>query len=159
MSSPLRQCVTCAYDGKDVGDVVTVMERTRVTQHDIPRSPFGTWLRKRRLQAGLTQEELGHLIGRGQDYVARWEGRNRKLPPHEDLVAILNALGASFEEMMQALGADTSRDRPDVPVFTRLRSEVNMADELSDPLKAIILEAVEYAERRAEREKDLDSTW
>lgn len=56
-------------------------------------------LRAARQKAGLTQEELGNLLGKGQSYVAKYETRERDLEFFE-VLALCHALDTKLEELV-----------------------------------------------------------
>jgi transcriptional regulator with XRE-family HTH domain len=63
---------------------------------------LGRHLRQLRLKAGLTGEQLGHMISRPQCTVSRWENHHGA-PPVADLSRYLEAVGATREERLTAL--------------------------------------------------------
>lgn len=41
----------------------------------------GLWLRERRLRAGITQRQLGAIIGASGPHISDWERNRRTVPP------------------------------------------------------------------------------
>jgi transcriptional regulator with XRE-family HTH domain len=52
----------------------------------------GDLIREARLRAHLSQEELGHRVGRNRSHIARWE-RDTVEPGFSTLIEVLNACG------------------------------------------------------------------
>ncbi len=63
------------------------------------RPTFGAWLRQRRTEAGLTQDQLADAIGRDRTYVVRIENGHVKLPRADIRAEIHRALNTSDDEL------------------------------------------------------------
>ncbi|MFE6482382.1 helix-turn-helix transcriptional regulator [Streptomyces sp. NPDC057757] len=64
------------------------------------RREIGTRLREARLEAGLTQVQLGERIGRDHRTIHRWEYAQR-IPSLEDLLVLADAVGVPLPELLQ----------------------------------------------------------
>ena len=62
----------------------------------------GTLLRKKRLEAGYTQEQLALSLGISAKFVSKWE-RGFCLPPMDKLKKICKLLKIPKEDMVEAL--------------------------------------------------------
>jgi len=80
-----------------------------------PKSEFGERLKKLRLARGLTQSELGRMIGASQRVVEYYENQS-KFPPITFIPAIAKALKVSADEL---LGIKNVRDE-DVTTYKKL---------------------------------------
>jgi transcriptional regulator with XRE-family HTH domain len=78
----------------------------------MPQS-LGTFIRERRQDLGLTQEELADRIGGSvrQAEISRLEGNRIALPRRDRLEAIANALDVSLGELLVRSGWMTNGDR------------------------------------------------
>ncbi len=56
------------------------------------RIPYGDVIRKLRLKNGLTQTQLGEMVGVSGDMIQKYEN-NQRLPKEDRLKEIFNALG------------------------------------------------------------------
>lgn len=63
------------------------------------RQQIGKRLRDAREEAGLTQLQLGHLVGRDHRTIHRWEYAYR-VPSLEDLLLLAHALGITLAELV-----------------------------------------------------------
>ena len=59
--------------------------------------PFGSALRDARKARGLTQQQASDAVGVTRTHWSQWEGGHIR-PGHENLVAIVSALGLSEDE-------------------------------------------------------------
>lgn len=64
------------------------------------RREIGARLRAARIDAGLTQLQLGHLIGRDHRTVHRWEYAER-IPSLEDLLLLAAVLDVRLPELLR----------------------------------------------------------
>ena len=76
-----------------------IFDMTRGRPAKKPRSSFGKRLVAAREQAGLTQAELGELLGVSQRAVAHWERTPTALYP-EQLEALAKAVKISADELI-----------------------------------------------------------
>lgn len=72
----------------------------------LPRPTLGEAIRQRRLELGLTQEELAERIGDGvgQNYVSQLERDKVKLPRAERLARIADVLGLKLGDLLARSG-------------------------------------------------------
>ena len=75
------------------------------------RPPMGARLTQLRLDANLTQEELGRLVGVPQGVIAFWEASD-KPPRSEVLVRMAAALGVTVETLLDAQASPARRGGP-----------------------------------------------
>jgi transcriptional regulator with XRE-family HTH domain len=75
------------------------------------RPAQGARLRDLRIAAGLTQEELGRLVGMPQGNIAFWE-LSDKPPRSEILVKLATALGVRIEALLNGHAAPVRRGGP-----------------------------------------------
>ena len=87
---------TLCYDDPD--EVMKMTHSELRSGNDGSRNRFGTLIREYRINAGMSQEELGFMIGVGKNAVGAWEsGRSRPdLNSISDLCHILNIPLAVF---------------------------------------------------------------
>ncbi len=87
---------TLCYDDSD--EVMKMMHSELRSGNDSSRNRFGALIREYRINAGMSQEELGFMIGVGKNAVGAWEsGRSRPdLNSISDLCHILNIPLAVF---------------------------------------------------------------
>lgn len=87
---------TLCYDNPD--EVMKMTHSELRSGNDGSRNRFGTLIREYRINAGMSQEELGFMIGVGKNAVGAWEsGRSRPdLNSISDLCHILNIPLAVF---------------------------------------------------------------
>lgn len=64
------------------------------------RREIGARIRAARTHAGLTQLQLGNLIGRDHRTIHRWEYAER-IPDLSDLLLMADALGVPLEELVK----------------------------------------------------------
>lgn len=64
------------------------------------RREIGVRIREARRHAGLSQLQLGELIGRDHRTIHRWEYAER-IPNLEDLLLLADALGLPAEELIR----------------------------------------------------------
>lgn len=76
-----------------------------------PRPPMGARLADLRVNANLTQEELGRIVGVPQGVIAFWEG-SAKPPRSEVLVKMATALGVTVETLLNAHASPARRGGP-----------------------------------------------
>lgn len=87
-------------------------------------------LRRARLAAGLSQDDLARRLGTKQPAIARWEG-GRSSPSFEALQRALEACGFRFE--VRPVGADEGEDALirqwlKIPPAERLRRNARMLE-------------------------------
>jgi transcriptional regulator with XRE-family HTH domain len=58
---------------------------------------WGNVVRDRRTELGITQKELGDLVGRARQWVVRFESGHAGSASADDLLKILDALGLKVE--------------------------------------------------------------
>jgi transcriptional regulator with XRE-family HTH domain len=105
------------------------------------------YLRSYRKQSGLTQDEVGFLLGRRNGaQVSRYEKRHR-LPPLETALACEEIFGVSVAELFagvrQAVGRDIEKRR----VELRLRLQSTMSTTHDARMIAQKLRSLDYQER------------
>lgn len=66
-------------------------------------------VREKRLERGLSQEELAELVGMSQGWVAKIESGEIKYPRRKTLERMAFALSVSFTELLIASGYATTR--------------------------------------------------
>ena len=81
-----------------------------------PRQPatpvrFPNRIREYRLKAGLSQKELGKLLGLGRSLISTWE-RGRTLPTLPNVFRLAKALDTLAESLYLALYTTVSRRTP-----------------------------------------------
>jgi transcriptional regulator with XRE-family HTH domain len=103
-----------------------------------PRPPMGARLTQLRLDANLTQEELGRLVGVPQGVIAFWENSS-KPPRSEVLVRMAAALGVRIEALLDAQSAPTRRGGP----VGKVRKAFEAVSRLPRRQQEKILEVVE----------------
>jgi transcriptional regulator with XRE-family HTH domain len=82
-----------------------------VQQHPVnPRDPFAAHLRKARLKAGLTQEELAERCYLHRTEVSLLERGGRE-PRLGTLIKLASALGVGPESLCAGIGWDVERQR------------------------------------------------
>jgi transcriptional regulator with XRE-family HTH domain len=64
------------------------------------RRQIGERLRAARIEAGLTQLQLGHLVGRDHRTIHRWEYATRA-PNLEDLLLLADALNVPLADLVR----------------------------------------------------------
>lgn len=64
------------------------------------RREIGTRLRAARVQAGLTQVQVGERIGRDHRTIHRWEYAQR-IPTLEDLLVLADVVGVPLDELVR----------------------------------------------------------
>jgi transcriptional regulator with XRE-family HTH domain len=74
---------------------------------------FPNRIREYRVRAGITQEQLGKLIGRGRDAVSAWE-RGLNLPSIPKLMRMAKVLGTLSESLYMDFYSP-SQDRDNQP--------------------------------------------
>src|SRR5262245_7470327 len=121
------------YHSRGLVAIVTCMDET-----------FPERLKRLRLEAGLTQQDLADFVGRSRPWITqletgtRWEG---KLPPADDLALLARALGVRmsvlageedqgpeevrpallpYEDLLRRIGAEHYDDDDDVPLYEDL---------------------------------------
>ena len=75
--------------------------------HTAEQLAFRELMIKARKQAGLTQQELAHRLGRPQSFVAKYEGGERRLDVVE-FVTGARAMGADPVRILRALIRQTA---------------------------------------------------
>lgn len=126
---------------------------------EVDPDSFGGQLRRLRLDAGLTQEELGEAIGLNQQRISMYE-RGLHLPEREEVIIDLaNALGVSpgvlFESSRFNGAIITSTDRRE-----RLKRLGDRDWKILDQTLASIGEvAPEERDRLEEALRDFFATW
>lgn len=75
--------------------------------HTAEQLAFRELMIKARKQAGLTQQELAHRLGRPQSFVAKYEGGERRLDVVE-FVTVARAMGADPVRILRALIRQTA---------------------------------------------------
>ena len=65
------------------------------------KRPFGEYIRKKRLEAGLTQKELARRLFVTESSVSKWE-RNLSYPDLSLVTAVCRELGISEHEFFTA---------------------------------------------------------
>lgn len=65
---------------------------------------FAAWLKRTRLDAGLSQEELASQIGVKKAYVSKWETAKPDIPTLPRLVRLSKALGTPLTAALGAMG-------------------------------------------------------
>lgn len=81
------------------------------------RTSFAARLRELREAAGLTQAELADRAGLNQDTLSNWE-RGHRVPNVASLPILVDALGASLDDLLRVPATDTEkrpRGRPRKP--------------------------------------------
>lgn len=104
-----------------------------------PRSSFGKRLHAAREQAGLTQTELGRLLGVSQRAIAHWERTPTALYP-EQLEALAKALDISADEL---LGIKTTKSKAGRK--TKLRQRLEEVEQLPKSQQQTVLQVLEMA--------------
>ena len=90
---------------------------------DVPPDSFGAQLRRLRMDAGLSQEELGAAIGTDQTRISAWE--NNKFRPQEDnIMDLAHALGVRPGVLMESAAWGGA-----LPVGTERRERLKAAHE------------------------------
>lgn len=75
----------------------------------------GSYIRKLRKSRGLTQKELGEMVGVGDGTISRWENGQRK-PVPENIAKIADALGVRPSDLtsrMEDFPESASNTKPD----------------------------------------------
>lgn len=67
-----------------------------------------TYLRSKRLEAGLSQRELGRLLGYKSQFVANWE-RGASSPPAHIMRKLADVLGLPEDELLGILYEESMR--------------------------------------------------
>jgi recombination protein RecT len=67
------------------------------------KSALGQWIQKLRKSAGISQAELGKLVGLNQAAISKIE-RGDNIPPKEQIIAIADHLAADREELLGLAG-------------------------------------------------------
>ena len=69
---------------------------------DMEMKTFGKNLKRERKLAGLTQQQLADKLGIKQQQLSEWEC-DRVEPTLYNIVALLDALGVSFEDLIDGI--------------------------------------------------------
>lgn len=108
-------------------------------------SNLGDFVRNRRLELGLSQEELGERIGRNQEYISRLErGIPREpVPAPEYLSRLARELGATDVDLLRIAGYPVGEDQPQArrPVWA------GKADDFTEDEDAIVNAVIEQIRR------------
>jgi transcriptional regulator with XRE-family HTH domain len=122
-----------------------------------PLSYFNRWLKTTRDAHGLTQTQLGKLVGIEQSEISKWENGKLRNPPPEKAAKFAAAFGMSYEEVWEVVGgrwpnaewlpAVVKDERNEViPEFVRL---LNLR---LSPQEAVLLSEMIRVHRRWEEE-------
>lgn len=103
---------------------------------------IGQRIAERRRRLGLTQGELGDLIGYSQQHVGAFEAGRRRVPTNS-LPAISRALGVRPEALL--LEADATAARPESPPRVRLADAVRRLEALPLRHRRVVLRLLEAA--------------
>lgn len=115
---------------------------------------FGEWVRLRRMQAGLTQRELGDRTGIDQAIISKIE-RDQvpvDLREMERIRALTAALETTTDDLAQALGlagAPEQAERDDALVFTSMVRDIEQL-RLPPHVEEMMKATVEYMRAQAE---------
>lgn len=66
-------------------------------------------IKRKRLEANLTQKELAEILGVCKQTVCEWE-KGRSVPRHKTLVKLTNALNTTAEELFAEVADNISKD-------------------------------------------------
>jgi len=120
-----------------------LMDMTRGRPSKKPRSAFGSRLVAARERAGLTQTELGEMLGVSQRAVAYWERTPTALYP-EQIEALSSALKISADEL---LGLQISHGKAGRKSL--LQQRVELLEELPKSKQKTILQVLDMALKSA----------
>src|SRR5258706_7988695 len=105
------------------------------------------YLRSYRKQSGLTQDEVGFLLGRRNGaQVSRYEKRHR-LPPLETALACEEIFGVPVGELFAGIRQAVGRDIEKRRVELRLRLQSTMSTTHDARMTAQKLRSLDYRER------------
>jgi transcriptional regulator with XRE-family HTH domain len=111
---------------------------------------LGDRIRKFRLARGLTQTELGKLVGGSQRVITYYEVRGVS-PPPDLLVKIADALDVSLDELF---GRKPPARRPAAPVESlRRRRRLRRLEDLPRDEQAALLKMIDALADRASKRK------
>lgn len=108
-----------------------------------PRSPFGQRLVSARERSGLTQTQLGEILGVSQRAVAHWERTPTALYP-EQIEALAKALNTSADAL---LGVKSPKKKPGPP--SKLEQQIDQLRKLPKPKQKFVSEFLDTVLQQA----------
>lgn len=114
---------------------------------------FGEWMKRRRAELGISQQDLADRMNTYTNKISRWElNHNKRLPEPGELERWATALEATPEEILAAVGY-LKTERLDSPalMFTQLTQEIEQFDEISPALRRVLLGTLRAAREEYER--------
>lgn len=114
---------------------------------------FGEVVRRRRMELGLTQEELGARFGRDSTRVSKVESGHtfRRLPDVEEFLEWAEALELDPALILEQMGYIKENEgfesRPAELVFTSLADEVRYASNMPADVQEAMLDGIKHARR------------
>ncbi|MGE5550559.1 MAG: helix-turn-helix domain-containing protein [Bacteroidota bacterium] len=95
---------------------------------------FGQYMRRLRLQKGLSQRELARMSGLNHSEISRIEGGSRPTPSPESLAKLAPHLGVAHEDLMRRLGYLSSNPRPSLDEAIRRTLDEN------EPVRSLVMQ-------------------
>lgn len=121
--------------------------------HIVSSALFGPVVKSLRLNAGLTQQQLGELSGVPSSMISTYE-RSVNVPEMETVVKLLRALGQGLAVVPLSV-ARTQKQREDVIIAARAR----MGDSKSSGHQALVAALGHLAAAEARVPEDFESPW
>jgi transcriptional regulator with XRE-family HTH domain len=114
---------------------------------------LGARIKRLRLQAGLSQADLGDRLGVSYQQVQKYEGGRNRVSADTlvRLARVLSVPAASLLEAESAKGSAVAEPRPDYAVLSREERDLLKAwrDLAEDKVRAAFLTALKAASRKA----------
>jgi transcriptional regulator with XRE-family HTH domain len=87
---------------------------------------LGDYIKRHRMAAGLTMEQLAERAGVFRSSIHRWE-TGKRTPGAADLARLARALGVDFEDLFTLAGFVTPQELPTLAPY--LRTKYGLSDE------------------------------